>query len=134
MKIRQLGYLGAALILTARAFAQDDISFKSTRLADGLYMLEGVGGFAGGNLGLLAGDDGVVLIDDGLEQYTAQIAGSGMPQRPVHESTLSSIRTCMAITSAATRRSTRMAHVSSPTTAYAPAWWPPMRHATHYRN
>ncbi|MGB5346031.1 MAG: MBL fold metallo-hydrolase [Woeseia sp.] len=73
MKIRQLGYLGAALILTAGAFAQDDISFKSTKLADGLYMLEGVGGFAGGNLGLLAGDDGVVLIDDGLEQYTAQL-------------------------------------------------------------
>jgi glyoxylase-like metal-dependent hydrolase (beta-lactamase superfamily II) len=36
-------------------------------------MLEGVGGFTGGNLGVLAGDDGVVLIDDGLEQYSDKL-------------------------------------------------------------
>jgi glyoxylase-like metal-dependent hydrolase (beta-lactamase superfamily II) len=47
--------------------AQDaDISFKSTELGAGLYMLEGQGGFAGGNLGLSMGDDGVILIDDGV--------------------------------------------------------------------
>ncbi len=34
-------------------------------------MLEGQGGFAGGNLGLITGDDGVVLIDDGLEPLAA---------------------------------------------------------------
>lgn len=34
-------------------------------------MLEGQGGFAGGNLGLITGDDGVVLIDDGLEPLVA---------------------------------------------------------------
>ncbi|HZD51610.1 MAG TPA: MBL fold metallo-hydrolase [Woeseiaceae bacterium] len=44
-----------------------EISFKSTELAPGLYMLEGEGGFAGGNPGLLTGDDGNILIDDGLE-------------------------------------------------------------------
>lgn len=64
---------GALLVLAMPALAQEDISFKATAVADGLYMLEGVGGFAGGNLGLLAGEDGVVLIDDGLEQYSTKL-------------------------------------------------------------
>ena len=59
-----------ALLLIVSALpvlAQDSqISFKSTELAPGLYMIEGQGGFSGGNLGLLMGEDGVVLIDDGL--------------------------------------------------------------------
>lgn len=50
---------------------EDNISFKSTELAPGLFMLEGQGGFAGGNLALITGDDGVVLIDDGLEPLVA---------------------------------------------------------------
>ncbi|NND55270.1 MAG: MBL fold metallo-hydrolase [Gammaproteobacteria bacterium] len=73
MKIQQLAGLTAAFLLACPALAQEEISFKSTQLADGLYMLEGVGGFTGGNLGLLAGADGVVLIDDGLEQYSAKL-------------------------------------------------------------
>lgn len=54
------------------AFAQaDGVTFKSTELGTGLYMLEGQGGFAGGNLGLSTGEDGVVLIDDGLGQLAS---------------------------------------------------------------
>jgi glyoxylase-like metal-dependent hydrolase (beta-lactamase superfamily II) len=54
--------------------AQDsEISFKSTQLAPGLYMLEGQGGFAGGNVGLSTGEDGVVLIDDGLPPLTGAL-------------------------------------------------------------
>jgi glyoxylase-like metal-dependent hydrolase (beta-lactamase superfamily II) len=52
---------------------QPEISFEATELAPGLYMLEGVGGFAGGNLGLSIGDDGVVLIDDGLPPLTDEL-------------------------------------------------------------
>ena len=50
-------------------FAHQDapkITYKATEVGKGLYMLEGQGGFAGGNLGLLVGEDGVILIDDGL--------------------------------------------------------------------
>jgi len=54
--------------------AQDGkISFKSTEVAKGIYMLEGVGGFAGGNLGLSVGADGVILIDDGLPPFSDAI-------------------------------------------------------------
>ncbi|MDZ7642997.1 MAG: MBL fold metallo-hydrolase [Woeseiaceae bacterium] len=63
----------AALGLAAAAAAQDEISFRSTELDESLYMLEGVGGFTGGNLGLLTGEDGVVLIDDGLEQLSDKV-------------------------------------------------------------
>ena len=55
------------LAVTLPALAQDsEITWESTPIAPGLYMLSGVGGFAGGNLGLLVGDDGVVLIDNGI--------------------------------------------------------------------
>ena len=60
----------AALVAGASVAQEGEITFKSTELAPGLYMIEGEGGFAGGNLGLLTGDDGVVLIDDGLKPLT----------------------------------------------------------------
>ena len=43
-----------------------ELSWQATELADGLYMLMGVGGFTGGNLGLSIGEDGVILIDDAM--------------------------------------------------------------------
>ncbi|MBT8144588.1 MAG: MBL fold metallo-hydrolase [Gammaproteobacteria bacterium] len=54
------------ILASGCATAQTDISFKSTEVAPGRYMLEGVGGFTGGNLGLLTGDDGNILIDNGV--------------------------------------------------------------------
>ena len=64
----RLAAAAVVLLPAAAALAQDSgITFKSTELAPGLYMLEGEGGFAGGNLGLLTGEDGTVLIDDGIE-------------------------------------------------------------------
>lgn len=39
-----------------------------TEVDTGFYMLSGVNGFVGGNIGLLVGEDGVILIDDGLSQ------------------------------------------------------------------
>ncbi len=61
-------------VLASAVLAQDSgITFKSTELAPGLYMLEGQGGFTGGNLGLLMGEDGVVLIDDGLPPLIGRV-------------------------------------------------------------
>jgi len=71
MKIRMLVALCAFSFAVAATAQEGGISWKSTELAPGLYMLEGQGGFAGGNLGLITGDDGVVLIDDGLEPLLA---------------------------------------------------------------
>ncbi|MCH8072102.1 MAG: MBL fold metallo-hydrolase [Proteobacteria bacterium] len=71
MKNRILVALCTFSFAAAATAQEGDISWKSTELAPGLYMLEGQGGFPGGNLGLITGDDGVVLIDDGLEPLVA---------------------------------------------------------------
>lgn len=56
--------------ITGAAGAQQEaISYKSTEMAPGIYMLEGQGGFTGGNLGLWTGDDGVMLIDSSMQPY-----------------------------------------------------------------
>ena len=59
------------LLLPVAVFAQDDSNWKSQEVVPGIYMLESDRGFAGGNLGLLTGDDGVVLIDDGMPTIPA---------------------------------------------------------------
>jgi cyclase len=67
MNNKPIAIIACLVMPLVAAHAQEgEISYKSTELASGLYMLEGQGGFAGGNLGLSTGGDGVVLIDDGL--------------------------------------------------------------------
>lgn len=56
----------ALLLLTAASIAAaDDNPFAATEVAPGIYMLAGTGEeFVGGGVGLLVGDEYVVLIDD----------------------------------------------------------------------
>ena len=67
--------LGALLCLLAPlAFAQEDaITFKSTEIKPGIFMVEAVGGFGGGNMAVLVGDDHVAMIDDGLPPLAADL-------------------------------------------------------------
>ena len=60
-----------ALLSSSLALAKDEpkVSFATTEVGTGIYMLQGEGGFTGGNLGLLVGDDGVVLIDDSMPPF-----------------------------------------------------------------
>jgi cyclase len=65
------------LALSNNSIAQDDQpTINVTEVSPGLYMLAGGSVFIGGNMGLLTGDDGVVLIDDGLEPYGALLLGT----------------------------------------------------------
>lgn len=55
------------LALAPLANAQDtEVTFKSTVIEPGIFMVEGVGGFGGGNMAVLVGDGHVAMIDDGL--------------------------------------------------------------------
>ena len=62
------------VLLLSQVFSQNivlaadksTLSFSTTEVAPGLYMLIGVGGFTGGNIALSIGDDGVVMIDDSM--------------------------------------------------------------------
>jgi len=60
--------LTAALLMLATALpAQEaDITFKSTEISPGIVMIEAEGGFGGGNMAVLVGDDLVAMVDDGI--------------------------------------------------------------------
>lgn len=67
--MNRFAWLVFALAASIASAQQDEVSFKATEMAPGIVMLEGVGAFTGGNLGLWSGEDGVVLIDDGMQPY-----------------------------------------------------------------
>ncbi len=49
------------------AIAQDaQITFKSTEIEPGIFMVEAVGGFGGGNMAVIAGESHVAMIDDSM--------------------------------------------------------------------
>src|SRR2546423_15473850 len=67
----------ASLLLASLASAQmgdpSKVTLKSTPVVGTVSVIEGVNGFAGGNIGLSVGDDGVLLIDDGLPGVGAKL-------------------------------------------------------------
>lgn len=74
------------LIAGALALAQEvPTSFKATDVVPGIYMLEGDGGFAGGNITLVTGEERIVLIDDGLEPLAPALiqAATDIAGRPI---------------------------------------------------
>ncbi len=83
--------LMAALLLAAplAAFGQqidwNAIEIKAEKVAGSVYMLYGVGGFAGGNIGVSVGEDGIVLVDDKFEPLVPKIRAAlgGLSDQPV---------------------------------------------------
>ena len=67
VKAQRVCIVSSLLVACPVPAQETQVTFASSEVAPGIYMLQGQGGFAGGNLGLLTGTDGVVLIDDGLE-------------------------------------------------------------------
>ncbi|SMF12987.1 Glyoxylase, beta-lactamase superfamily II [Alteromonadaceae bacterium Bs31] len=80
--------LAAVVLLSGSAClatAQDDITFHTKEVAKNLYVIDGTGGFAGGRMALSIGEDGVVLIDDGLAAHLDKInsAIKSVSEKPV---------------------------------------------------
>ena len=62
-----------ALLIALPVAAQElATEVKSTEVVAGIYMLEGVNGFSS-NMGLLIGDEHVLLIDDGMQPIAASL-------------------------------------------------------------
>lgn len=80
-------YLGFFLFFffffSSAAYSQnfDSVQIKTTKLTDAIYMLEG----SGGNIGVLVGNDGIVIIDDQFAPLTEKIkaALSKINNKPV---------------------------------------------------
>jgi len=67
---RTLVIAAALVTVSGLALAQlDDVEIKTVAVSDGVWMLEG----RGGNIGVSAGEDGVVLIDDQFAPLTDKI-------------------------------------------------------------
>lgn len=64
------------LLLTTTANAERDftnVSLKTTLVSNNIYMLEGVNGFAGGNIAISAGVDGILIVDDQFSEMSGKI-------------------------------------------------------------
>lgn len=62
-------FTATIISLTNAAISQAqnvDPAFETIKVTDGIYMLTGASGFTGGNIGISIGEDGVVVIDDGM--------------------------------------------------------------------
>ena len=68
--------IAIAPMALSHSVVADEVSLKTTELASGIYMIQGVGGFTGGNILLSVGDDGVVMIDDGLPPFLGLLQDS----------------------------------------------------------
>jgi len=62
--------LSISPFISAHEHKEGKLGFETTKLNTGLYMISGVGGFTGGNIALIIGDDGAVMIDNGLSTVT----------------------------------------------------------------
>jgi glyoxylase-like metal-dependent hydrolase (beta-lactamase superfamily II) len=64
-------------LLAAPALAQNDdaskVELAVNPIAGGISVIEGVGGFAGGNVGVSVGSDGVFIVDDELETMSPKL-------------------------------------------------------------
>lgn len=77
-----LALAAASACLTAPAFAQGQdfskVVIKTTKVADGIFMLEG----SGGNIGLSTGVDGPLVIDDQFAPLSEKIVAAIKAQQP----------------------------------------------------
>ena len=87
MKLRislHVWFIVIALALVTAVFAQQDFSkveIKATKVGGNVYILEG----AGGNIGVCAGEDGIVIVDDQYAPLASKIreALKGISDKPL---------------------------------------------------
>ncbi|MFQ5609733.1 MAG: MBL fold metallo-hydrolase [Woeseiaceae bacterium] len=71
--MQRLLFVISCLAASAASAQQLATEFKSTEVADGIYMIAGADGFGGGNMAVLIGDDYVAMIDDGIGQTASTL-------------------------------------------------------------
>lgn len=50
-----------------------NISLKTTLVNNKIYLLEGINGFAGGNIAVSVGEDGILIVDDQFSEMSGKI-------------------------------------------------------------
>jgi len=64
-----------SLLFAQAAYSRDftDVGLKTIHVSGNIYMLEGIHGFAGGNIGVSIGDDGILIVDDQFSEMNEKI-------------------------------------------------------------
>jgi len=73
MKLHSLIIL---LLLISQSISSRDfteVELKTVHVNGNVYMLEGIHGFAGGNIGVSIGDDGILIVDDQFSEMNEKI-------------------------------------------------------------
>jgi cyclase len=80
-----VGISAAATSARAQFGDPTKVTLKTTPVAAGLSMIEGANGFAGGNVAVSVGDDGVFIVDDEIEPMTAKLKAAlgALSKKPV---------------------------------------------------
>lgn len=86
--LRALALLGITTVAASTRAQMGDptkVTLKTTLVTGGISMIEGANGFAGGNVAVSVGDDGVFIIDDEIEPMTAKLKAAlgALSKRPV---------------------------------------------------
>lgn len=63
------------ILFTQTSYARDltGVKLKTTHINGNIYMLEGIHGFAGGNIGVSIGEDGILIVDDQFSEMHEKI-------------------------------------------------------------
>ena len=82
------GVLGSVILAAAPRAQMGDpatVTLKTTPVTGGISVIEGANGFAGGNVGVSVGTDGVFIIDDELTPMTAKLKAAlgALSKKPV---------------------------------------------------
>ena len=64
-----------SLLFTHTSYSRDftNVELKTIHVSGNIYMLEGIHGFAGGNIGVSIGDDGILIVDDQFAEMNVKI-------------------------------------------------------------
>ena len=64
-----------SLLFTHTSYSQDftNIELKTVHVSGNIYMLEGIHGFAGGNIGVSVGNNGILIVDDQYSEMNEKI-------------------------------------------------------------
>ena len=75
----------AAVASRAQMGDPSKVTLKVTPVAGSVSMIEGVNGFAGGNVAVSVGDDGVFVVDDEIQPMSAKLKAAlvGLSKKPV---------------------------------------------------
>src|SRR5256885_1345430 len=77
------------LVLGFGALGQEQdfskVQSRITKVAGNVYMIDGTGGFAGGNIGVSVGEDGILIVDDQYAPLSDKIQAAlkGVTDKPV---------------------------------------------------